>query len=91
MEHKGYCHYPRAVAKAGPCGTALGRLAQLVSHIVGRINGVSIHVVLNHIVMTCNNPRGGNILGIMLVIRGIIVFTKVRPSPGYLKYPRTVP
>jgi hypothetical protein len=55
-----YCHYPRAIVEAGPCKTTLDRLAPLVSHNVGRINGVSIRVVLNHTAMTCNNPWGGN-------------------------------
>jgi hypothetical protein len=44
------------VIKVDPCGISLGRLAPLVSHNVGRINGVSIRVVLNYTVMTYNNP-----------------------------------
>lgn len=51
-----YCHYPRAIVEAGPCRTALDPLAPLVSHNVGRINGVSIRIVLNHTAIICNNP-----------------------------------
>jgi hypothetical protein len=43
------------VIKAGPCGTTSRCLAPLVSHNVGRINGVSIRVVLNYTVLTYNN------------------------------------
>jgi hypothetical protein len=63
-DHGGHYRYPCFVVKADPCKTALGRLVPLVSYSVGRVNGVSIRVVPNHTVITCNNPLEGNILGI---------------------------
>jgi hypothetical protein len=59
MEHGVHCRYPRFVVKVGPCKTALGHLVPLLSYSVGRVNGVFIHVVPNHTVMTYNNPLGG--------------------------------
>jgi hypothetical protein len=44
------------VKTLGPCKTALGRMVPLVSHYVGRVNGVSVRVIPNHTVMVCNNP-----------------------------------
>jgi hypothetical protein len=53
---KASCRHQRIVKTVGPCKTTLGRLVPLVSHCVGRVNGVSVREIPNHVVMTCNNP-----------------------------------
>jgi hypothetical protein len=55
MEHEGLCHHPRVVETVGPCKTALARLVLLASHYVGRVNGVPVLIIPNHVVMTYNN------------------------------------
>jgi hypothetical protein len=46
----------RLCLRPNTCKTTLGRLVPLVSYSVARVNGVSIRVVPNHTVMTCNDP-----------------------------------
>jgi hypothetical protein len=53
---KASCSQPRVVKTACPCKTALGRLVPLVSHFVGRVNGMSVREMPNHAAMTYNNP-----------------------------------
>jgi hypothetical protein len=53
---KATCCHPHVTKTAGPCKTVLGRLVPLVSHCVGRVNGASVHEILNHAVMTRDNP-----------------------------------
>jgi hypothetical protein len=53
---KGTCGHPRVTWTVGLCKTVLGRLVPLVSHCVGRVDGVSVREILNHDVMTYNNP-----------------------------------
>jgi hypothetical protein len=47
---------PRVIWTVGLCKTVLGRLVTLVSYCVGRVDGVSVREILNHAVMTCNDP-----------------------------------
>jgi hypothetical protein len=61
---KTICRHPRAIETTGPCKTALRRLVPLVSHYMAELVVCPSMGVLNHAVMTRDNPWEGNISGI---------------------------